>query len=79
VIGNDAKVGDFAYVSPGAVLAGHAVIESDVHAGAAASVLPLVHIGEGASVGAGAVATKGVEAHTTVVRIPARPLPAIEG
>lgn len=40
--------------------------------GANATILPGVTIGEGAMVGAGSVVTEDVEAHTTVVGIPAR-------
>jgi acetyltransferase-like isoleucine patch superfamily enzyme len=37
-------------------------------------VLPKIHVGDWATVGAGAIVTKAVEPGTTVVGIPARPL-----
>ena len=42
--------------------------------GIGVSVLPGVEIGAAAIVGAGAVVTEGVPAHTTVVGAPAKPL-----
>jgi acetyltransferase-like isoleucine patch superfamily enzyme len=49
-------------------------IENDVWLGANVTVLPGVTIHEGAIVGAGAVVTKDVPAHTTVAGVPARPI-----
>ena len=48
------------------------IIGNDVWIGANAVVLPGVHIGEGAVVGAGAVVTHDVEAMTVVAGVPAR-------
>lgn len=47
-------------------------IEDDVWVGANAVVLPGVHIGQGAVVGAGAVVTRDVESFTVVGGVPAR-------
>lgn len=50
------------------------VVEDGAMIGGGASLLPGVVIGSGATVGSGAVVTRDVEADTTVVGIPARPL-----
>ncbi len=50
------------------------VIGRDVWIGGAARILPGVRIDDGAIVGAGAVVTRDVQALTTVVGVPARPL-----
>lgn len=47
-------------------------VEDDVWVGAAAIILPGIHIGKGAVIGAGAVVTKNVEAGTLVAGNPAR-------
>ncbi len=49
-------------------------IGNDVWLGANAVVLPGVTIGDGAIVGAGAVVTRDVPAHTVVAGVPARPI-----
>jgi phosphonate metabolism protein (transferase hexapeptide repeat family) len=50
------------------------IIGHDVWIGHAAVILPGVHIGIGAVVGAGAVVTKDVEPYQVVAGVPARPL-----
>ena len=55
-------------------LAGGVNVEENAHIGLVASVLQGLHIRRGAIVGAGAVVTREVPAHTTVVGNPAKPL-----
>jgi len=50
------------------------VLGNDVFIGAGAKVIGAVAVGDGARIGANAVVVKDVEAHTTVVGIPARPV-----
>ena len=50
------------------------VIDDDASIGAGATLLPGVHIGRGAVVGAGAVVTRDVAPYTTVIGCPAQPL-----
>jgi acetyltransferase-like isoleucine patch superfamily enzyme len=47
-------------------------IGDDVTVGVGAIILPKVHVGPGAFIGAGAVVTKNVDAHNLVMGIPAR-------
>lgn len=54
--------------------AAHCTIGHDVWLGHAAVVLPGVHIGTGAVVGAGAVVTRDVAPYTIVAGVPARPI-----
>lgn len=51
---------------------GDIVIEEDAWIGAGAIILPNIHIGEGAIVGAGSVVTKDVPAHAIVAGNPAK-------
>lgn len=55
-----------------------ATIEDYVTIGAAANILPGVHIGENAIVGAGAVVTKNVENNTVVMGVPAKKIRMVE-
>lgn len=50
------------------------IVEDDVSIGINATILPGVRLGQGCTVGAGAVVTKDVEPYTTVVGCPARPV-----
>jgi acetyltransferase-like isoleucine patch superfamily enzyme len=62
-------------VNPGANIAGGVVIGEGVLIGSGAQVLQYLTVGSGATVGAGAVVTRDVPENTTVVGIPARPMP----
>lgn len=66
-------VGDYAHLAV-AHLAGGASIDEGVFMALGSIVLPKIHVGAWATVGAGALVTKDVEPETTVVGIPARPL-----
>ncbi len=71
-IGHDCVLGDFVSLMPGARLSGGVILEDEVYVGTNASILPGLRIGKGATIGAGAVVTKNVAPHTTVVGIPAK-------
>ncbi len=72
---HDSRVGDFCTLAPGCRLLGNVTLEDEVYIGAGATVLPGRRIGRHSVVGAGAVVDKDVPAGTTVVGIPARPVP----
>ncbi|HEY7118731.1 MAG TPA: serine O-acetyltransferase [Tepidisphaeraceae bacterium] len=54
----------------------HPTLRDGVIVGVGAKILGAVTVGEGATIAPGAVVTKDVEPHTTVVGIPARPVVA---
>lgn len=76
-ISHDCRIGDFVTFAPGVHCNGNVVIEDDAYIGAGAVIRqgnpaePLV-IGEGATVGMGAVVTRDVVAGTTVYGNPAK-------
>ncbi|MDJ0940754.1 MAG: acetyltransferase [Woeseiaceae bacterium] len=78
---HDCVVGDFVTLAPAAHCNGNVVIEDFAYLGSGCVIRqgtpgdPLV-IGEGATIGMGAVVTKSVAAGTTVVGNPARPIEA---
>jgi sugar O-acyltransferase (sialic acid O-acetyltransferase NeuD family) len=67
------RVGDYAHIAV-AHLAGGASIDEGVFMALSSTVLPKVHVGAWATVGAGAVVKKNVDPHSTVVGNPARSL-----
>lgn len=73
-LGHGVGLGDYTVVCPGAQLMGNVEVAEDVFIGTGAIVIPGRKIGRGAVIGAGAVVAKDVEADTTVVGNPARPL-----
>lgn len=73
-IHHDCRIGAFCEICPGVHLSGSCRVDDFVFIGTGAVVLPGLHIGTGAKIGAGAVVTKNVPAHTTVVGNPAKPL-----
>lgn len=73
-IGHDAVIWDDCELAPGTVIGGHCVLEWGVKMGVNSCARPLVVIGAGARIGAGAVVTKNVPAGETWAGNPARPL-----
>ena len=71
-VDHDCRIGAFANISPGCHLSGRTIVERYAFLGTGVITLPDAHIGEGATVGAGAVVLKQVAAGSTVVGVPAR-------
>jgi len=86
VIGETAEIGDEVVMYHGVTLGGksseqvkrHPTIEDGVMIGADATLIGDITIGEGATIGAGAVVTDDVPPETTVVGNPARPIEEME-
>jgi sugar O-acyltransferase (sialic acid O-acetyltransferase NeuD family) len=72
-VDHHAQVGDFSHLAV-AHVAGRASLGKGVFLALGSVVLPKIHVGDWATIGAGAVVTKPVEPGITVVGVPARPL-----
>jgi sugar O-acyltransferase (sialic acid O-acetyltransferase NeuD family) len=72
--GHDVVVGSCCVFNPGLNISGSVTIGDDTLVGTGATILQGLSVGAGATIGAGAVVTKDVEAGTTVVGVPAKPL-----
>ena len=86
VIGETAEIGDDVTIYQNVTLGGtnpsagvggkrHPTLRSGVVIGSGAQVLGPIEVGEGAKIGANAVVTGNVMPHSTMVGIPARPVP----
>jgi sugar O-acyltransferase (sialic acid O-acetyltransferase NeuD family) len=75
LIGHDGRIDDVAFFVPRAHLADNVTVREWADIGIGASVIQGITIGAGAVVGARAVMIRDVEPDTTVVGVPARPLP----
>ncbi|MBX9652423.1 acetyltransferase [bacterium] len=75
IIEHDCRLGDFSHVATGAHLAGGVTVGEGAFIGAGAVLIQGVTVGANAVIGAGAVVIHDVYPGTTVVGVPARPLP----
>ncbi len=73
-IDHDCVVEAFAFVAPGATLAGNVTVGRGAFVGTGAAVIQGIKIGPEATVGAGAAVIKPVPPGATVVGVPARPV-----
>ena len=67
-------MGNGVEIAPSATLCGQIVVQDYVWVGAGAIIKPNLVLGEGCTIGAGAVATKDVPSNAVVAGVPARPL-----
>ena len=74
-IGHDDRLGDYVTVSPLVAVSGGVVAEEAASLGTGASVNQGLRLGHDSTVGAGAAVIRDVPPGTTVVGVPARPLP----
>jgi sugar O-acyltransferase (sialic acid O-acetyltransferase NeuD family) len=75
-VGHESTIGEGSVVNPNASISGGVNIGSACLIGTGAQVLQYLNVGDGAVVGAQAAVTRDVPVRTTVVGVPARPLPA---
>lgn len=75
---NGKKINEIAYVKEHLCKKDKIVIDNDVWIGANVTILPGIHIGECAIIGAGSVVTKNVEKYTIVAGNPAKLLRKLE-
>jgi sugar O-acyltransferase (sialic acid O-acetyltransferase NeuD family) len=72
IVDHDCQVGPYSHISPGAILGGGVEVGRGCFIGARATILPSVKVGHHVIVGAGAVITRDVPDHQTVVGVPGR-------
>lgn len=75
-VGHDTTIGDFVSLNPLVSISGDCSVEDGVLVGVAGVVLNGLRVGARATVGGSACAVRDVPPATTVVGIPAKPLPA---
>jgi sugar O-acyltransferase (sialic acid O-acetyltransferase NeuD family) len=73
-VGHDVHIGDYCSLMPGCHISGDVKIGEASYVGTGAALINGVRISPTAKIGAGAVVVNEVEADTTVVGIPARPI-----
>ena len=68
-VDHEARIFDFSHIAPGAVIAGRSIVGPGSFVGINASVRDKVVLGEGVTVGAGAIILSDVPNHKTVVGV----------
>jgi len=71
-IDHDGDIGPHCHIAPGCHLAGNVQVAEGTFLGIGVRVIPKVKIGSWSVAGAGSVLIKDVDAHTTVVGVPAK-------
>lgn len=70
VVDHDTSIGAFSHIAPGAILCGYCNVGESVLVGAKACVLPTIHVGNAATIGAGAVVTRNVSENSVSLGVP---------
>jgi sugar O-acyltransferase (sialic acid O-acetyltransferase NeuD family) len=73
-IGHDTSIGHYSSIMPGVNISGEVAMHEGVYVGTGAKIINQLTLGQWSVVGAGAVVSKDVAPHTTVVGVPAKPL-----
>lgn len=71
-VDHDGRIGDFVHLGPGVHLAGDVQVDEGALLGVGVAVIPGRTVGAWSTVGAGAVVTRDVAPHDTVLGLPAR-------
>lgn len=72
IIGHDVTIGNGSHLGPFVFMGGRSETEAGAQLHARATILPDIHIGKNAVIGAGSVVMKNVEEYTTVFGNPAK-------
>jgi acetyltransferase EpsM len=72
VVEHECEIEDGVHVCPAAALGGRARVGRRAFIGLGARIIPCISIGEGATIGAGAVVIRDVPGGATAVGVPAR-------
>lgn len=78
LVGHETRIGHSVFIAHGCSISGSVDIGDGTFMGTHATVLPRLRIGKWATIGAGAVVTKDVPDHATVVGSPARVIKSSE-
>ena len=78
LVGHESKIGNSVFIAHGCSISGSVEIGDGTFLGTHATVIPRLRIGKWATIGAGAVVTKDVPDHATVVGNPARVIKSSE-
>lgn len=74
IISHNCRIGKRCHISGGSTLSGCVVLEDEVYLGCGTKIIPHIHIGKGAIIGAGAVVIHDVAPYTIVAGCPAKVL-----
>ena len=74
MICHDGIVGDFSTLAPRATMAGNVKVGAGCYLGISSTCIQGIELGDGVTVGGGAMVVKDIPAGLTVVGVPAKPM-----